>query len=185
MPDLIDRFRYLFYAVLAVPLVVGLGFLVLDRLDEDPQPLVIESTDEQPGAISVYVTGAVQSPGVYPLAAGSRWIDAVEAAGGPAADADLESVNLALRILDEAQIVVPHIDAGVAAAAPAAPGPIDLNSADLDALESLPGIGEVRAERILSSRQEDGPFAQVDDLILRDLVPSSVFQDILPLVVVN
>ena len=184
MSDLLDRFRYLIYAVLAVPLVVGLGFLLLDRLDDDPQLLIIESSDNRPGAISVYVSGAVKEPGVYPLAAGSRWIDAVEAAGGPGADADLESVNLAQSILDEAQIVVPHLAASVAAAA-GTTGPIDLNSADLDALEALPGIGEVRAERILNSRQDDGPFVQVEDLILRDLVPSSVFEDILPLVVVN
>ena len=60
-----------------------------------------------------------------------------------------------------------------------------MNSASQEALEGLPGIGEVRAARIIESRQQDGPFAQVEDLLLRDLIPSSVFEDVAPLVVVN
>ena len=178
MPDSYERYRWLVVVLLAAPLVFALGWMLRERWN-DPDPLTIETSS---GEIQVYVTGAVQHPGVYPLADGSRWIDAVEAAGGATGDADLAGVNLAKRAQDEDQVNVPL--AGSVAGASQAPL-IDLNTADAKALEGLPGIGEERAAKIVQSRTTDGPFSQVEDLVLRDLVPTSVFQDIAPMITVR
>jgi len=184
LSDVLERYRWLIAGLLAVPLLSGVFLLLEDRLSE-PAPYVIEADADLPVDIRVYITGAVRNPGVYPLSADARWIDALEVAGGATDDADLTAVNLARRVQDEDQIVVPVLG-GRPVVAGASQGPlVNINTADAAALESLPGIGEVRAERILLSRQEDGPFAQVDELLTRDLIPDSVFQDIVPLITVQ
>lgn len=118
----------------------------------------------------VDVAGAVRRPGLYRLRAGSRIDDAIAAAGGPKAKAQLDTVNLAAPVADGEQVVVPGSGAGgVAAASPPAAGsspsaPLDLNSATLEQLENLPGIGPVTAQKILDYRQQHGAFHSVDEL---------------------
>ena len=109
------------------------------------------------------VAGAVRRPGLYRLRTGSRIDDAIAAAGGATAKAELDTVNLAAPVADGEQVVVPGRGAGGAAAAspPAAArsspsAPLDLNSATLEQLEALPGIGPVTAQKILFSDSRDG-----------------------------
>ncbi len=94
--------------------------------------------------------------------------DAVTRAGGPTPKAQIELLNLAARIVDGEQIVVPRRgSAGVAAAAPSgngASGPVHLNSATLEQLDALPGVGPVTAQKILDYRQKHGAFGSVDEL---------------------
>lgn len=122
----------------------------------------------------VHVAGAVAAPGLVTLEAGARIADAIGAAGGPAPDAVLDAVNLAAPAVDGEQIYVPieaesPAPAAAAAEENGAPGgpaaPVDLNTADAAELETLPGIGPVTAEKILSWRTEHGPFADVSDLL--------------------
>ena len=119
--------------------------------------------------IKVYVTGAVVMPGVYSLREGARLHELVEAASGVRADADLDAINLAARVKDEDHWRIPA--RGEAAAAlstvsqAVSPGRIDLNSATVQQLQTLPNIGEVRARAIVSFREARGPFASVEDLI--------------------
>ena len=173
-----------------MPLVSGIAYLLNERLD-DPAALQISQDQPVPGDIRVYITGAVQNPGVYSVEDGDRWIDAVEVAGGPAADADLNGVNLSRRAQDEDHIFVPALGGGGAGAAAAlvagaSQGPlININTAGEAELESLPGIGEVRARGIVQSRTADGPFASIDDLLARTLIPESVFNDIASLITVT
>ena len=118
----------------------------------------------------VDVAGAVRRPGLYRLRSGSRIDDAIVAAGGPKAKAQLDGVNLAAPVADGEQIVVPGRGAGgVTAASPPTAGsslsaPLDLNSATLEQLENLPGIGPVTAQKILDFRQQHGAFHSVDEL---------------------
>lgn len=121
------------------------------------------------------VAGAVRHAGLYRIRSGSRVDDAIAAAGGPTAKAQLDSVNLAAPVADGEQIVVPGrgVAGAVAAAGPAAAGsspsaPLDLNSATLEQLDELPGIGPVTAQKILDYRTEHGAFGSVDEL---DAVP--------------
>jgi competence protein ComEA len=120
----------------------------------------------QAGDLVVDVTGAVARPGVYRLPAGSRVNDAVQRAGGPAPGAELESVNLAARLADGQQVVVPkRTPAGVAVGAGApAEGPISLGTATAAQLEEVDGIGPVTAEDIIQFRDEHGGLSSVEEL---------------------
>lgn len=122
----------------------------------------------------VHVVGSVRRPGVYRIPAGSRVADAVDAAGGALADAVLDGVNLARVLQDGEQVLVPDAETaarsagaqGTVGATPAgAPsGPVDINSATAEQLDSLPGIGPSTAAKILAERDANGPFASLDDL---------------------
>lgn len=184
MAATLERYRWLIVGLFAIPLIAGLAWLGSDRLNDDPAQLVIEPGDTAPQDIRVYVAGAVVNPGVYPLPADARWIDAIEVAGGLTADADETAINMARRVADEDDIIVPAV--GDAAQPPGAEvGPVNLNTATLDDLEALPGIGEVRAEAIINSRTEDGPFTQIEDLLLRELIPGAVYEEIAAMVTVD
>jgi competence protein ComEA len=116
------------------------------------------------------VAGEVRHPGLYRLRDGSRIDDAIAAAGGPTAKAQLDTVNLAAPVADGEQVVVPKRGpGGVAAVSSAAAGsspsaPLDLNSATLEQLENLPGVGPVTAQKILDFRQQHGAFHSVAEL---------------------
>jgi competence protein ComEA len=122
------------------------------------------------GRAFVHVTGAVRRPGVYALPSWARLDLAVKRAGGPAKGADLQGVNLAAKVADGQQVVVPRAGAGaVAAGAPgetgtAPQGPISLNTATPEQLDQLDGVGPATAQKILAWRQQHGGFRSVDDL---------------------
>jgi len=127
------------------------------------------------GQVVVHVAGAVATPGVQRLDAGSRVIDAVGAAGGLAPDADASRLNLAAELVDGQQVYVVRV--GEAAPAVAGSGgpepspgggpepPIDLNTASAADLEELPGIGPATAEAIVDHREQHGPFPSVESLL--------------------
>lgn len=121
----------------------------------------------QAGDVVVDVTGAVADPGVYRMPAGSRVNDAVQRAGGAAPRAQLEAVNLAARLADGQQVVVPERGpSGAVALTPGAAeeGPISLGSATVEQLDTIEGIGPVTAEGIVKFREEHGGLASVDQL---------------------
>lgn len=134
----------------------------------DPSVAPVEAT-----LMVVHVAGAVLHPDVYELPEGSRVIDAVQAAGGMAADANPDVVNLAARLADGQRIYVPRMgeavpvvagDAGTGSGSGAAAGPVNINTATADELDTLPGVGPATAAAILAHREQHGPFATVDAL---------------------
>jgi len=119
--------------------------------------------------VQAYITGEVRNPGVYNLGPMSRLVDLIDAAGGTTADADLTGVNLAARVRDEDHWHIPRIGE----AAPENPGEssgqtlrVDINTASIDELMTLPGIGQVRAQAIFDYREATGPFTRIEDLLL-------------------
>lgn len=147
----------------------------------------------------VHVAGAVEQPGVVELDAGARVIDALEAAGGGLADADLDRLNLAAKLVDGQRVLVQRIgdpavpDATATGGQPgtgADPGPegaitlVNLNSATSIELEELPGIGPVLAEAIITERSRRGGFRSVNEL--RDVrgIGEKRFADLVDLVTV-
>jgi competence protein ComEA len=126
--------------------------------------------------VTVHVAGAVAKPGVYDLAGGARVIDAIEAAGGGAPDADLNRLNLAAKVADGQRVLVQR----VGEAAPAGPavaggggsgggsadpsGLVNLNSATQAEFEALPGIGPSLAGSIITERERRGGFRSVNEL---------------------
>jgi competence protein ComEA len=173
---LLDRRRAL-VAVLGLVLVLVLAGKVLLRPARPvvPQPVRVAepATQTRATTIFVHVVGAVRRPGLYRLKDGSRVADAVRRAGGPTRKAQLELVNLAARISDGEQVVVPRrgsgaVVAGAAAGGLSATGPVHLNSATAEQLDGLPGVGPVTAQKILDYRRDHGAFGTVDEL---DAVP--------------
>ena len=128
------------------------------------------SISSQGGDLVVDVTGAVRRPGVYRMPVGSRVNDAVIRAGGPAPRAELEAVNLAARLADGQQVVVPERVAGGGSPAStvAEDGPISLGTATAEQLEEIDGIGPVTAGDIVEFRDEHGGLSSVAQL---DQVP--------------
>jgi competence protein ComEA len=180
MPELqLSRRQLIVGGLVALALLILAGRLLLrpgaSASVRVPPPIVPTATSPRPVAaaakpVVVDVVGAVRRPGLYRLTETSRVADAVARAGGATPKAQLDLVNLAAPISDGEQIVVPRRGAGspaagaggAAAGVPA--GPVHLNSATLEQLDSLPGVGPVTAQKILDYRQEHGPFASVDEL---------------------
>lgn len=188
MLDRIDSYRWLIVAILIVPVIAGVAILWADHLGDNTQPLVLEDGAASEADIRVYVTGAVANPGVYALEPSLRWIDALDAAGGPTSEADLEGINLATRINDEDMIVIPRVGSVSTSGRGDADDVsvvLNINTASKQELDTLPGIGEVRAGRIVASRESDGLFTAIEDLLVRELIPDSVFEEIASLISVN
>ena len=142
-----------------------------------------------PAFILVHVAGAVLQPGVVQLPAGARAEDAIDSAGGVAADADLDALNLATRLRDGDRLYVPHLGQPVpsvvapsggggvggptAGTTPA--GPVNLNRASAEQLDALPGVGPSTATAIVTYRDQHGPFGSVDDLLkVRGIGPAKL-----------
>jgi competence protein ComEA len=156
--------------------IAVLGLLLLRHHAAAPSaaasaPVPIRVQDDTGGRVLVHVAGAVRKPGVYSLRAGARVADAVKRAGGARRGADLSAVNLAAKLEDGRQILLPkRVAGGVAAAvsgtasgtAPAQP--IDLNTATLEQLDALDGVGPVTAQKIIDFRSQHGGFSSIDEL---------------------
>ena len=172
MPEIpFDRRRVLAVGVVALLVLVVAGKVLLRpaRPVVPPPVLVSAAASHAPAPmLFVNVVGAVRRPGLYRLKDGARVADAVSRAGGPTPKAQIELVNLAARIADGEQIVVPRrglaSPSATASGGAVAAGPVHLNSATLEQLDALPGVGPVTAQKILDYRQQHGAFGSVDEL---------------------
>lgn len=166
-----------------------------DRLEEDLNMPV----DIEPISIMVHISGAIESPGLVYLKEGDRLIDAVEIAGGLKADADVNSINLARRLLDEERIHIPRLGEGDVLPAststysePTVQGKInssttsvvDINNCSREELISLPGIGEVTADKIIEYR-ENNRFSKKEDIMNVSGIGDKKYQAIKDLIIVR
>ena len=166
--------------VLTLALVLAAAALL--ARNDGPAPIqvlppatgTVDDASGPSGEARVHVAGAVASPGVYTMNQDSRVIDAIAAAGGETDGADLAGINLARRVRDEEQYYIPvhgerqplTLDSvGSSGNQTNAEGLIDLNTASIDQLQALPGIGPVLAGAIVEYRQGSGPFQTVDDIV--------------------
>lgn len=146
--------------------------------------------EKEPIQLHVHVAGAVTKPGVYTLGDGSRIVDAISVAGGGAPDADEDALNLAAKLIDGQRVYVPKkgevpqpasgMSAGGEPGAigdPAATGgKINLNLATAEQLDSLSGVGEVTAKKIIDHRTKNGPFKRVEDIMQIDGIGQKKFE---------
>ncbi len=150
----------------ALAVVVVTASLWYQRSAPQPAPLLWNEVEgEAAPDITVHVSGEVVSPGLVTIPAGSRVADAVAAAAGTTRDADLSRLNLAAPVSDGQQVVVAGIEEHGDAVGPASDGRVNVNTATAAELEQLPGVGPVLAGRIAAFREENGPFAAVEDLL--------------------
>ncbi|MEA2167056.1 MAG: competence protein ComEA [Solirubrobacteraceae bacterium] len=178
MPDLPRS--HLFVYVLAGVAVVWFGVRLVARPDRGAVAAPVQfaghagGSGSGGGAIVVHVAGAVRRPGVYRLHAGARVNDAIRLAGGARHRAELTQVNLAQKLEDGRQVIVPVRTPVAAAGVPTQPGaaapagPVNLNTATLEQLDALTGVGPVTAQQILDYREAHGGFGSVEEL---DQVP--------------
>ncbi len=156
--------------------VLALGAGYLRSYLSGPQPetattITISTRESQPARIKIHIVGAVARPGLYEANSGDRVDDALRLAGGPTAAADLAQINLAAKIADGQQLVVPE-KGSLSAAAGASPSSlssakpaVNLNSATLDQLTQLDGVGPKTAQKIIAYRESHGGFKSVEELM--------------------
>ena len=191
VPDLpFDRRRLLAAALAGVVLLV-LATRAFPRSEHAavPPPVRVAraGAPAKPKLVYVDVVGAVRRPGLYRVPGGARVADAVSRAGGATRKAELALVNLAALVADGEQVVVPLRGAAAVGASggdtSAPSGPVHLNSATIEQLDALPGVGPVTAQKIVDFRTQHGGFGSVDEL---DAVPGigpARLSDLRPLVV--
>ncbi|AST56359.1 competence protein helix-hairpin-helix repeat protein [Thermoanaerobacterium thermosaccharolyticum] len=140
-------------------------------------------SNEKPIEIKVYVTGLVKSPGVYTMKDGDRVDDAIKLAGGALEGADLSNINLAEKVKDEQMIKIPKIgennnSTGGIGDVEKADGKININKATKEELDTLPGIGEVTAQRIIDFREQHGNFQKIEDIMNVSRIGPKLFEQI-------
>ena len=162
-------------------ILVGVGGFFSKKEESVEETTVVETTmlvektevsTAQEAVIFVDIKGAVKNPGVYQMKVGDRVKDALEAAGGLTAEADSQKVNLAQRVEDQMVIVVPkvgeeaeEIPAGATSKEEAKEGKVNINTATVEELKTLKGVGEKKAEAIIEYRKKNGSFKTKEDLM--------------------
>ena len=163
-------------------ILVGVGGLFSKREESAEGTTVVETTmlvektevsTTQETVIFVDIKGAVKNPGVYQMKVGDRVKDALDAAGGLTDEADSQKVNLAKRLEDQMVIVVSKVGEEGAAAIPAGAtskeaakeGKVNINTATVEELKTLKGVGEKKAEAIIEYRKKNGSFKTKEDLM--------------------
>ena len=193
MGQWLERYRWLLFLGIVVLALGALGLLQVIRPAPQPMrlstanPLPTQSLTPTPYTLRVYVSGAVHNPDVYTLLQDSIVKDAMEAAGGPTGDADLERINLALPVSDGQHVHVPRMGEEYPpvqppSGQPATGGKVNINTADPDLLESLPGIGPALAQRIVDHRQTHGPFERIEDITEVSGIGDAIFESIQDLI---
>ncbi len=143
------------------------------QVEEQSETESEETTETSAEMICVHVCGSVNAPGIYYLSKGARIHEAVDMAGGMTEDADLQYVNLAQEARDGEQIYIPNqteVEEGKVPDANANAGSVEdglvnINTADLNELKTLPGIGDIKAEAIISYRESAGEFASIEEIM--------------------
>ena len=139
--------------------------------EEIPSESETPETESSAALICVHVCGCVAVPGVYYLPEGARVHEAVEMAGGMTEDADSQYINLAKEAADGSKIYIPSIEEAAAGIVPEeeavseADGLVNINTATLEELKTLPGIGDVKANAILAYRESAGSFSSIEEIM--------------------
>lgn len=178
----------------------GTAVQASDSVKEDESGVVqgTEAQDvpdrTQPETITVYVCGAVNQPGLYVLSGTARMAEAVEAAQGMTAEADRDILNLAQYMTDGQMIRVPFLGEGNEEASAAfskdsseesGDNRIDLNSADSQELQTIPGIGKSKADAIIQYREEKGKFEKIEDIMQINGIKEASFKKMEPYICVR
>lgn len=155
---------------------------------EESLEVVDESTEDT--QIYVYVCGQVNNPGVYNFSQGSRIYEAIKAAGDATKEARLEGLNLASIMADGDKIYVPGAEEAIVEDASDdlqrdASGLVNINTATVDELKTLPGIGDAKANAIVSYRESNGKFLTIDDVMKVNGIKESAFSKIKDLISVK
>ena len=164
----IDRWMPLALVLLFMLALAGGIALLVQRGNGGGVEVSLPQATQTP-TLQAYMAGAVSRPGVYTFSDGDRLVDLLRMAGGPVDDADTAGLNMALRLRDEGHYYVPTVGETPPVTSPVsasgAGDVIDLNAATPQVLETLPGIGAVKAQAIVDHRETVGRFATVEEVL--------------------
>lgn len=180
---------YWLAAFIIIGVLLGVGVLLLVARPPRGVPVTLLPAPS-PAPISVYVSGQVNLAGLYDLPIGSRVNDAIQAAGGFSDLADREAINLAQILVDGQQVKVPEIiTATISGGSTRSNNPstilVDINTATLEQLDTLPQIGPITAQAIIDYRNTNGPFARIDDIVDVTGIGQATFDRIKDLIMVD
>lgn len=162
--------------------------------DEDKDIKSQESTNISSKEVTVYVSGAVNSPGVVTLNQGDRLSDAVAKVGGTTENADFNQVNLAIKVEDEKHYIIPKIGEKVEEVDNKVEGvnnneesstKININSATIEELDTLPGVGEATANKILNYRNENGEFESIEEIKNVNGIGDKKYEELKELIIIE
>jgi competence protein ComEA len=173
--------KYWSAAFIVVGVLLGMGILLLVTRPPRGEPITLLPAPTS-APIIVSVNGSVQQAGLYALPYGSRVNDAIQAAGGFSQEANVGAINLAEILKDGEQVSVPSVlpttEGGASRVGSAVSGLININTASLEALDTLPAIGPVTAQRIIGYRAANGPFVTIEGLLEVDGIGQATFDKI-------
>jgi competence protein ComEA len=176
--------------LLLIVIIVGVGIVLNKNINREDNFIVNSASDisennpamqiETPSVI-IHIAGAVKNPGVYQLKSTDRIVDAVKIAGGATEEANLDSINLAALLKDGQKIIVPYktysetgeeintntfnyVESVYSSSTVSSSTKININTANANMLQTLPGIGPVLSERIIEYRNQNGLFGVIDDI---------------------
>jgi len=192
----LDLKRLIIIGILLIIISFGLGILVgktffAKQVHPHPDDIVVSGIEPKPIKIKVYVTGEVKHPDVYELDTDSIVKDAIEKAGGTTEKADLIAINLAKRLSDGEQVIVPSKEqtavngtgnAQISGSNSAKSGKININTASKEELMNLPGIGDVKAQAIIDYRTKNGPFKDIHEIVNVSGIGEKTFEKIKDLI---
>ena len=176
--------------LLLIVIIVGVGIALYKNINSENNFIINRASDisENNPAIQIeippliiHIAGAVKNPGVYQLRSTDRIVDAVKIAGGASEEANLDLVNLAALLKDGQKIIIPYktysetgeeintntynyVSSAYSSSPVSASAKININTADANMLQTLPGIGPVLSERIIEYRNQNGLFGVIDDV---------------------
>ena len=173
--------------IAAATIVVTAALILVIHLDLRAAPDIVIRTQPDAGTIQVAIDGAVESPGVYELPNGSRVHDLLEASGGYLSSSDLSAINQAALLVDGQRVFVPSRATAQSVRVGATPETlrVDINSATVEELDQIPGIGPVKAAAIVEYRNQHGPFQTIEALLLVEGISENLLADISPYLVVG
>jgi competence protein ComEA len=172
------------------------GVLIFVSRAPAGEPILLQPAPTK-APVAVHVIGAVPRPGLYEFAEGARVQDAIDAAGGILAEGNVDALNLAALLEDGQRLVIPYQDGSVPTEGPAPPelpasteAPtndsnvelVNINTASLDDLNALPGIGPTTAQKIIDYRDENGEFSTIEDIMNVSGIGPATFEDIKDLI---
>jgi competence protein ComEA len=184
-----EKHWYWLGAFIIVGILLGAGIVFLVTRPPHGEPIRLNPPPTA-APLTVYVSGQVNDPGLYSLPEGSRVNDAIQAAGDFTEDADLIAINLAALLEDGQQIYVPGLRASISTGSSdqstrSISGLIDVNTATVEQLDSLPGIGPAIAQDIVDYRASNGPFISIESVMLVKGIGQAKFDGIKDLITVG
>ena len=154
--------------ILLIAIIIAIGSLVTWSRYSQSSPIEISISPGPELQGEIYIGGAVNNPGFYPLKAGDSIDDIIRAAGGTSTSADLDRLKLHIPRVGEEEL----------------PQKVNLNRAEAWLLEALPGIGETRAQAIIDYREENGQFRHINELIKVEGIGTTTYEKIKHLITV-